>query len=98
MDVCAEHYRCSTVLFLWSILSQSYNIFTDRGISAPRNEKKFVGCLNDTDKWFNFHRMYTVQIPGRKRFDNQITLHIATQNADVGFKNTFQINHSGMVL
>ena len=48
IDGCTEHYRCATALYLLSISSQSYNIITDRGISAPRHDREVVYDLNDT--------------------------------------------------
>ena len=67
-DVCAEHYRCDTDLYLFSILSQLYDIIIDRGISAPVKIRYFADGLNDTDKIFIFHMMATFQLPGSKRF------------------------------
>ena len=48
----AEHYIYATELFLLSMLSQAYNIITDRGTSVPGNVRKVVDDLKDTDNFF----------------------------------------------
>ena len=47
---CAENYRCSTALYLLSILSQSFNIIIDHGISVPGHKREVVDNLNATYK------------------------------------------------
>ena len=49
-DGFAEHYRCATALYLLSILSQSFDIFTDRRISAPGHGREIVDALDSTEK------------------------------------------------
>ena len=97
-----DTYRCDTALFLLSILSQSYNITIDRGISEPGHSREFVEGLNSTDKRFIFHLMKNVQLPGSKQFDIQMELHTSTQNNDVTLAQEFQKhlskNHANMVL
>ena len=34
-DSCAEQYRCASALYLILVMSQTYSIIIDRGISAP---------------------------------------------------------------
>ena len=34
-DRCAEQYRCASELYLMSVMSKTYSIIIDRGISAP---------------------------------------------------------------
>ena len=49
-DGCAEQYRCASALYLMSVMSQTYSIIIDRGISAPGHGKKLVDGLNAFDK------------------------------------------------
>ena len=49
-DGCAEQYRCTSALYLMSVMSQFYSIVIDRGISAPGHGKDVVDGLNDVDK------------------------------------------------
>ena len=39
-DGCAEIYTCASELYLMSVMSQTYSIIIDRGISAPWHEKE----------------------------------------------------------
>ena len=41
-DGCAEQNRCATALYLMSVMSQTYSIIIDRGISAPGHGKEVV--------------------------------------------------------
>ena len=34
-DGCVKQYRCASALYLMSMMSQTYSIIIDRGISAP---------------------------------------------------------------
>ena len=45
-DGCTEQYRCSSALYLMSVLYQCYSIIIDQGISAPGHGKKEVDVLN----------------------------------------------------
>ena len=38
-DGCAEQYRCAFALYLMSVMSQTYSIIIDRGISESRHGK-----------------------------------------------------------
>ena len=49
-DVFAEQYRCASALNLMLVMSQTYSIIIDRGISAPGHGKEVVDGLNDVDK------------------------------------------------
>ena len=73
-----------------SILSQSFNIIIERGISAPGHGREVVDGLNDTENSFIFHIMSNFQLSGRQRFDTQIAVYTATQNTDVRFARDFQ--------
>ena len=51
-DGCAEQYKCTTALYLLSILSHAYNIVIDSGVGAPGHGKDIVDGLNAADKRF----------------------------------------------
>ena len=38
-DGCAEQYRCASALYLMSVMSQTYSIIIDQGISTPGHGK-----------------------------------------------------------
>ena len=80
---CADHYICDTSLYLLSILSQSFNIIINRGISAPGHVIEVVDGLNYTDKRFILHLISTFQLTDSKQFDTQMAVHTATQNTDM---------------
>ena len=82
-DGCSEQYRCASALYLMSVMSQTYHIIIDRGISAPGNEKEVVDGLNDFDKRYKYQLMSKVQLPGSVRFDSQIKMNTGTKNKDV---------------
>ena len=63
-DGCAEQYRCTTVIYLLSMLSQLYNSIIGIGIIAPGHVREVVDGLNATKKWFISMLMPTVQLPG----------------------------------
>ena len=49
-DGFAEQYRCASALYLMSVMSQTYSIIIDQGISAPGHGKEVVDGLNAVDK------------------------------------------------
>ena len=63
-----------------SVMSQTYSIIIDRGISAPRNRKEVVDGLNTFDKRYIYQLMSKVQLPGSVRFDSRIKMHTGTEN------------------
>ena len=67
-ESCENHYRCATSLYLLYILSQAFDIFIYRGISALGRDIEGVDCLNDKYKRFIFHLMDTVQLNFSQRF------------------------------
>ena len=71
IDSCAEHYGCATVLYLLSILLQSFNIIIYRGISAQGHGREVVDSLNSMEKRFVFHLVATVQLTGSEQFDKK---------------------------
>ena len=61
-----------------SVMSQTYSIIIDCGISAPGHGKEVVDVLNDVDKCYIYQLMSKVQLPGTVRFDSQIKMHTGT--------------------
>ena len=49
-DGCAEQYRYASALYLMSVMSQTYSIIIDRGISAPGHGNEVIDGLNAVDK------------------------------------------------
>ena len=66
-----------------SVLSQTYSIIIDRGISSLGHGKEVVYGLNAVDKRYIYLLMSKVQLPGSVRFDSQIKMHTGTENKDV---------------
>ena len=70
-----------------SVMSQTYSLIIDCGISAPGHGKEVVDGLNDVDKRYIYQLMSKVQLPGSVRFDSQIKMHTGTENKDVSLDN-----------
>ena len=66
-----------------SVMSQTYSIIIDRGISAPGHGKEVVDGTNAVDKRYIYQLMSKVQLPGSVRFYSQIKIHTGTENKDV---------------
>ena len=66
-----------------SVMSQTYSIIIDHGISAPGHEIEVVDVLNAVDKRYINQLMSKVQLPGLVRFDSQIKIKTVTENKDV---------------
>ena len=81
-DGCAEQYICASALYLMSVMSQTYSLIIDRGISAPRHGKEVVDGLNAVDKRYIYQLMSKFQLPGSIRFDSQIKIHTGTEKKD----------------
>ena len=45
-----EQYRCTSEMYIISVMSQCYSIIIDRGISAPVHGKEVADGLNAVDK------------------------------------------------
>ena len=69
MDGCAEHYPCTTALYLFSMLSQVYNNMIDRGVVEPGHGREVFGGLNDTKKWLISMLITTVLLSGASDYD-----------------------------
>ena len=79
-------------IYLISVMSQTYYIIIDRGISAPEHGKEVVDELNAVDKRYIYQLMFKVQLPGSVIFDSQIKMHTGTENKDVSLAQEFK-NH-----
>ena len=75
-----------------SVISQTYSIIIDQGISAPGHGKEVVYVLNDVDNCYIYQYMSRVKIPGSVKFDSQIKIHTGTENKDVSLAKEFK-NH-----
>ena len=82
-DGFAEQYRCASALYLMSVMSQTYSIIIDRGISAPGHGKEVVDGLNAVDNRYIYQLISKVQLPGSIRFDSQIKIHNGNEKKDV---------------
>ena len=91
-DGSAEQYRCASSLYLMSVMSQTYSIIIDRGISAPGHGKEVVDGLNDVDKRYIYQLMSKVQFPESVIFDSQIQIHNFTENKDLSLAKEFKDN------
>ena len=94
-DGCVEQYRCASALYLMSVMSQTYSIIIDRGISEPGHGKEVVDGLNDVDKRYIYQLMSKIQLPGSIRFDSQIKMHTGTENKDVSLAKEFKDHMEG---
>ena len=66
-----------------SVMSQSYSIIIDCGISEARHGKEVVDGLNAVDKRYIYQLMSNVKIHGSKIFDSQIQMHTGNLKDDV---------------
>ena len=78
-----------------SVMSQTYSIITDQGISAPGHGKEVVDVLNAVDKRYIYQLMSKVQLPGSIIFDSQIKMHTGTGNKDLGLAKEFKDHLDG---
>ena len=56
-----------------------YSVTIDRYISAPGHGKEVLDGLNAVDKHYIYPIMSNVQLPGSRRFDSQMQIHMNTQ-------------------
>ena len=89
-DSCAEQCRCTTALYLMSVMYQCYSIIIDGGISAPGNGKEVVNGLNYFDRRYIYQLMSTVQLPVSKIFDLKIQMYTGNQKYYVSLAEEFQ--------
>ena len=78
-DGSASQYRCASVLYLISVLSQCYSIIIYLRISALRYGKEVVVGLNAVDKRYIFQFRSNFQLPFSNRFDFQMQISTGNQ-------------------
>ena len=78
-----------------SVISQTYSLIIDHGISAPGHGKEVVDGLNAVDKRYIYQLMSKVQLPGSIRFDSHIKIHTGTENKDVSLAREFKDHMEG---
>ena len=78
-----------------SVMSQTYSIIIDRGISAHGHGKEVVDGLNDVDKRYIYQLMPKVQLTGSVRFESQINMHTGTENKYVSLYKEFKDHLEG---
>ena len=80
---CAAHYRCSTALYLMSMLSQAFSVIIYCGISASGNDREVADRFNAIDKRFIFQLILTVQLTGAKGYSTHMIMHTGTRTSCV---------------
>ena len=73
-----------------SVISQTYSLIIDRGISAPGHGKEVADGINAIDKRYIYQLMSKVQLPGSIRFDSQIKIQTGTEKKDVSLSQEFK--------
>ena len=77
-------------MYLMSVMSQTYSIIIDRGISAYGHGKEVVDELNSVYKRYIYQLMSKVQLTGSVRFDSHIKIHTGTENKDLSLAREFK--------
>ena len=75
----AVQYRCTTELYLLSILSHDYDIIIDRGVGSPIRGQYIGGNINATYKRFIPMLMANFNMSGYKGYDNHMEIQTTTQ-------------------
>ena len=70
-------------MYLMSVMSQTYSIIIDCGISAHGHRKEVVDGISAIDKRYIYQLMSKVQLPGSVRFDSHIKIHTGTEGKNV---------------
>ena len=78
-----------------SVISQTYSLIIDRGISAPGHGKEVVDGLNSVDKRYIYQLISKVQLPGSIIFDSKIKIHTGTEKKDVSLAKEFKDHQEG---
>ena len=78
-----------------SVMSQTYSITIERGISAPGNGKEVVDGIIAIDKRYIYQLMSNVQFLGSVRFDSQIKMYTVTENRYVRLAHEFKDHLEG---
>ena len=69
--------------FLFSMLSQSYNIIIDHGIIAPGHGRDVVDGMNATNNFFLVQLMETMKVSGSKGNETKMAMHSSTHRANI---------------
>ena len=79
-------------MYLISVMSQTYSIIIDHGISATGYGQEVVYGLNAVDKSYIYQFMSKVKLTGSVRFVSQIKMHTGTENKYVSLAQEFKNN------
>ena len=82
-DVFNGNYRCSSALYLISILSQAFYGIIDCGITEPGHYIEVIDGLNAIYKMFLFQLMSTMKLLGKKCHDTHMVMHNGIHTSDV---------------
>ena len=85
-----EHYRYTTGLYLFSMLSQNYYVIIGHVASSPEHGRDVLGVINTTDKRFFFQIMKAVKMSGSKGYGTKMVMHSETSTNDVSLDWKFQ--------
>ena len=72
------------------MLSQSYNMIINQGVSTPEHDIEVTDGINSTHKRFLLQLIAKVQLLGLKGYDIHIVMKSATHNTGVGLVPYFQ--------
>ena len=72
------------------MLSQTFSVIIELGISVPVHGIEVIDGLNYIDKSFIFQLISIVQLPFEKVYDTQVVIHTATRTSDVSLAREFQ--------
>ena len=72
------------------MLPQSYYIIIYRDVIAPGHGREVVDGLINTETWFLFQLMVTVQLEGSKGYDTQMLMDYENSTTDVSLSQEFQ--------
>ena len=78
-----------------SVISQTYSLIIDRGISAPGHGKEVVDGLNAVDKHYIYQLMSKYKLPGSIIFDSHIKIHTGTEKKYVSLAREFKDHLEG---
>ena len=79
-----EQYRCTTALYLLSMLAHSYNIIIDHVAGVIGHVREFFDRLIAT-----YSLMTTVKLPGSEAYYSHMEIHSSTANTDISLARGF---------
>ena len=68
------------------MLSQSYSVIIDHGVSAPVNGREAADGINSTAKFFLLQLIETYKMPCSKGYYIQMVIHSTTHKSDVSLE------------